>query len=132
MKRPSQYPGIRLERIHPSPKYYSKGKRSLLVAGDAFTPIGVERAPDKIETGGGEGDQGRPLGAAFLSVGPANSPARSLRAYLRRRMEQPITATEAEPRFSGAVRVLLGVVLAVGSWAVVLGGAWLAIRYLTH
>ncbi|MHA3791525.1 hypothetical protein [Rhizorhabdus wittichii] len=45
-------------------------------------------------------------------------------------MEQPVTASETEPRFSGAVRVLLGIVLAVGSWAVVLGGAWLAIRAL--
>jgi hypothetical protein len=90
----------------------------------------VKRAPDKIGTGGGEGDRDRALGATFLSVGSSNSPARSLRAYLRRRMEQPVTASETEPRFSGAVRVLLGIVLAVGSWAVVLGGAWLAIRAL--
>nr|WP_157034271.1 hypothetical protein [Sphingomonas sp. Y57] len=47
-------------------------------------------------------------------------------------MEQPVTTSETEPRFSGAVRVLLGIALAVGSWGIVLGGAWLAIRYLTH
>lgn len=45
-------------------------------------------------------------------------------------MEQPVTVTEAEGRFPGAIRVLLGVVLAIGSWVVVLGGAWLAFRYV--
>jgi hypothetical protein len=90
----------------------------------------VKRAPDKIEAGGGEDDRDRPLSATFLSVGSANSPARSLRAYLRKRMEQPVTVTETEHRFPGAIRVLLGVILAIGSWAVVLGGAWLAFRYI--
>lgn len=112
------------------PKYNSKGQPRLLTVGVGFTPFGVESAPDKIDRGGGEGDLDRPLGAAILSVGSANSPARSLRAYLRRRMEEPVTVGETDQRFSGAVRVLLGVVLAVGSWAVVLGGAWLAIGYL--
>ncbi|WP_162254000.1 MULTISPECIES: hypothetical protein [unclassified Sphingomonas] len=45
-------------------------------------------------------------------------------------MEQPATATEGERRFPGAIRVLLGIVLAIGSWMVVLGGAWLAFRYV--
>lgn len=45
-------------------------------------------------------------------------------------MEQPVTVAETEHRFPGAVRVLLGVTLAIGSWVVVLGGAWFAIRYI--
>jgi hypothetical protein len=45
-------------------------------------------------------------------------------------MEQPVTVAEKDHRFPGAVRVLLGVTLAIGSWVVVLGGAWLAIRYI--
>ncbi|WP_156397557.1 hypothetical protein [Sphingomonas sp. Root720] len=90
----------------------------------------MKRAPDKIEAGGGGDDRDRPLRATFLSIGSTHSPARSLRAYLRRRMEQPATATEGERRFPGAIRVLLGIVLAIGSWMVVLGGAWLAFRYV--
>lgn len=90
----------------------------------------MERAPDKIEAGGGEGDRDRPLSAAFLSVGSAHSPARSLRAYLRRRMEQPVAVAEKDDRFPGAIRVLLGIVLAIGSWVLVLGAGWVAFRYV--
>jgi hypothetical protein len=46
-------------------------------------------------------------------------------------MEQPVTSAEPDPRYHGAVRVMIGITLAIGSWAVVLGGAWLAIRYVT-
>jgi len=105
--------------------------RGLLATNDVFTPMSVERAPDKIETetAGGD-DHGRPLSATFLSVRPPVSPARSLRSYLRKRMEQPITITETDFRFPGAVRALIAVSLAVGCWAVLIGGGWLLARYI--
>ncbi|WP_235538541.1 hypothetical protein [Sphingomonas sp. Root710] len=102
----------------------------MLATDDSFTPVGVESAPDKIGTETGEDAHGKPLSAAFLSVRPAVSPARSLRAYLRKRMEQPITITDNEYRFPGAVRAAVAVSLAIGSWAVILGGGWMIARYI--
>jgi hypothetical protein len=53
-----------------------------------------------------------------------------LRSYLRKRMEQPITITETDSRFPGAVRALIAVSLAIGCWAVLIGGGWLLARYI--
>lgn len=90
----------------------------------------MERAPEKTDNGAGEDKGDRPLGAAFLSVRPVNSPARSLRAYLRGRMEQPDIATETENRLPARLRALIAILLAVGSWGIVFGGAWLVLRYI--
>lgn len=131
MKQPSQPSPAGSNEIGEGFRRCTGGKRGLLATGDAFTPFAVKRAPDKIETGGGEDHPGRPLRAAFLSIGSAGSPARSLRAYLLRRMRPPAIVDAKEYRFPGAVRVFLGITLALGSWALLIGGIWLAVRYIT-
>ena len=102
----------------------------MLATGDTFTRMIVDRVPDKIEPETGKDDRGQPLNATFLSVRSTLSPARSLRAYLRKRMEQPVTVTEDEARFPGSARALIAVSLAIGCWAVVIGAGWIVAKYI--
>jgi len=39
-------------------------------------------------------------------------------------------ATETEHRFPARLRALIAIALALGSWAVVFGAAWLVLRYI--